>query len=91
MKMVNRRRRKVERLERELDALRKHITKLFESFSVPTFPEGTSPSAAFPLIFFPVVMRVSVSGTHFCLPSELETSAANQIEFAMHKYRHHLQ
>lgn len=55
VEMVNKRRMKVERLERELDVLRKHITKLFESFSVPTFPEGAVPLATFPFIFFPIL------------------------------------
>lgn len=41
MEMVKKRRIKVQRLEQELDALRDHCAKLFESFSVPTFPEGT--------------------------------------------------
>lgn len=36
--LVNSRRLKVERLERELDAFRKHYAKLVESFSFPTFP-----------------------------------------------------
>lgn len=47
--LVKNRRLKVERLERELDAYRKHYAKLVESFSIPTFPtlpEGTC-SAAF--------------------------------------------
>jgi hypothetical protein len=42
--MVSKRRTKVERLERELDAFRKHYARLLESFSFPTFPEGTLPS-----------------------------------------------
>lgn len=39
--VVNKRRLKVQKLEQELDAYRKHYAKLLESFSVPTFPEGT--------------------------------------------------
>lgn len=46
--LVNSRRLKVERLERELDACKKIYAKLLESFSFPTFPtlpEGTCSAA----------------------------------------------
>lgn len=41
---VKKRQEKVDRLKGELGALNAHLAKLFESFSVPTYPQGTCPS-----------------------------------------------
>lgn len=59
--LVKVRQMEVERLERELDALRAHYSYLFKSFSVPTFPCGISPhNLIISCVLVNVVVKISM-------------------------------